>query len=218
MTSSDVMELVNNTKIRVGRSWEGYRPYSFTTVVNGKTAKYEVHRIKFYNENGIIFTTRSGWLEALHQTVTKENLFNYLLEEDKRAIYLNNLNRRAKENFNNKDNFFIPVKREYASDNKKADLYIYVDNVNIKVERTLTDTRQEECGTTVSDCTKIVRTITGLTDEPFQMLSTIYSNQRQSDIGKLVEDFKNKNTSYPLNNISDYALAELFRKYTLVEK
>ena len=74
-----------------------------------------------------------------------------------------------------------------------------------------------DLSTQIADRNVTVFEISGMTYEPIMIAKVIVDNFRQSDMGKLIADFKADNTR-PLSDISDYTLIELFKKYTLTKK
>ena len=214
MTSETVEKILADKTIRVGRHSSIYRPYYF----NDDKGTYKVHNIIFYSDNGIIFETNQGWLEYVVNTLTQDNFLNSnLLTRDIEKIYINELTRRSKENFTRKENFYIPIAKKQYDNDKQANLYIYVDNVNIKINVAFQGMTTEDYSTQIADRNVTIFEVTGMTYEPIMVEKVVVDNFRQSNMGKLIADFKAEN-SYPLSDISDYTLSELFKKYTLIKK
>ena len=97
-------------------SW--YNPFT-AVATNGNG--YELQRIHFYNKEGVILSTNSGWFEEKN---TSNNSFNNGVKID--DIYL-----RKKISFDKKENFIIKNNEDYNIFNR-YDLYIYFENVDFK--------------------------------------------------------------------------------------
>ena len=81
-----------------------------------------INNIIFYNDDGIIMETKQGWLECCG---------------DIRSIECGEIVNRNKENLNRKENFVIKSsEKDYLTNKAKLILYLYVDNCNIKINKT----------------------------------------------------------------------------------
>ena len=108
---------MTQTVISRGNSW--LRPYNLD---GGK-----VDTIIFYNETGILLTSRSGWLE---NAITDNSL------RDIQEITLDHApKQRNKENFTRKEHFYIKHSKKSNYDDPTRTLYIYVDNKNVCLEK-----------------------------------------------------------------------------------
>lgn len=106
--------------MKITRTSKWYRPYGVN--VGGKG--YYVNKIYFYDENGIICNSQSGWLESKSGRDIEE-------------IYLpiEKIIRRNKEKFDG-EVFGIPYKEYYEKD-IKINLYIPAKMLNIHYEKTV---------------------------------------------------------------------------------
>lgn len=104
--------------MKIGRSANWYRPYSIT--VNGKS--YNTEKIHFYNEDSILVSSRSGWLENSNGIDITE--LDLPVEEIK-------LRRKVKFD----GTVFAIVHKESYGNDTVADLYIPADMFNIHFVR-----------------------------------------------------------------------------------
>ena len=100
--------------MKIGREVNWYRPYAVT--VNNKA--YKIHQIHFYNTEGIVVSSNSGWLETT--------------EGDIREIELpiEKLKLKRKVKFDGTV-FAISKGKEWCGSDIEADLYIPADMLNI---------------------------------------------------------------------------------------
>ena len=101
--------------ITLSREISWYRPY--TVHVNGKD--YLLENIKFYDENGVIVTTGSGWASTVQGIDMQE-----LIIDAEKVV------RRNKEKFDG-EVFGIIVKCSYSNESR-INLYIPAKLVNLK--------------------------------------------------------------------------------------
>ena len=101
--------------ITLSREISWYRPY--TVYVNGKD--YLLNDIKFYDENGVIVSTGSGWASTVQGIDMQE-----LIIDAEKVV------RRNKEKFDG-EVFGIIVKCSYANESR-INLYIPAKLVNLK--------------------------------------------------------------------------------------
>lgn len=95
-----------------------YNPFTaITTNGNG----YELNKIHFYNEDGIILSTASGWFDEKNNG---NNSFN-------NGVKIDDIHLRNKVNFDKKENFIVKNNNDYNIFNR-YDLYIYYKNVDFK--------------------------------------------------------------------------------------
>ena len=104
--------------MKIGRGANWYRPYNIP--VNGKI--YKADKIHFYNENSILVSSRSGWLENSNGRDIEG--FDIPVEEIK-------LRRKAKFD----GTIFAIVHKEEYGNETVADLYIPADMFNIHFVR-----------------------------------------------------------------------------------
>lgn len=97
--------------IIIGKDYNWYRPYIYD--------KYTIKNIMFYNENGVIAQSNSGWLE------------NNGKDLEQMAINVDEIALKRKEDFKIKGAFIISKGKEPYGDNLGADLYINVYLVNL---------------------------------------------------------------------------------------
>lgn len=187
--------------------------------------KKQVHRIYFYNNNGVIFQSRSGWLEKS----TLKNLSDggYLPSQDIKEIELKkDLIRKIKKDLTKtKESFYIKAEKihdwESSYDLKdQYDLYIYVDNKdNIKVEKIQEHTQDEEGSTYINTVKYTEYKTTGLTPESFTMVKSeiLKSEDTKEKIQaeKILQVIKDKKLYI---NISDYDLCKLLKHFEIKEK
>lgn len=95
-----------------------YNPFTAITI-NGNG--YELYRIHFYNEEGVILSTRSGWFDE------KNNSNNSF----RNGIKIDDIHLRKKISFDKKENFIAKNNDDYNIFNR-YDLYIYYKNVDFK--------------------------------------------------------------------------------------
>jgi len=100
--------------MKIGRTTNWYRPYAIT--VNNKA--YKIHQIHFYNAEGIVVSSNSGWLETKQGDIKEVEL---PIEELK-------LKRKVK--FDGTV-FAISQGKEFCGSDIEADLYIPADMLNI---------------------------------------------------------------------------------------
>ena len=100
--------------MKIGRTTNWYRPYAVT--VNNKA--YKIHQIHFYNAEGIVVSSNSGWLETREGDIKEVEL---PIEELK-------LKRKVK--FDGTV-FAISKGKEWCGSDIEADLYIPADMLNI---------------------------------------------------------------------------------------
>ena len=92
----------------------------------------KIKKIHFFNESGVIFSTRSGW-------------FGYT-NKFRGGLDIPETVSNGKIDFSIKKCFFVPIKGEYYEKTKCADLYLYIDGEKIKlIDRCES---QQEIGTT----------------------------------------------------------------------
>ena len=97
--------------LKRGSNW--YRHYDIR--VNGKN--YEVKEIKFYNNNGVVVSSCSGWLESKYGDITEINL------------PIDEVKTRRKEKFDG-EVFIISSGKEYNNE-LMATLYIPADMLGV---------------------------------------------------------------------------------------
>lgn len=100
--------------MKIGRGSNWYRPYM--VVVNNKA--YKVHQIHFYNTEGIVVSSNSGWLERTNGDISEIELPT---EE---------LKLKRKVNFDGTVFIISKGKEAYGYDTE-ADVYIPADMLNI---------------------------------------------------------------------------------------
>lgn len=100
--------------MKIGRTTNWYRPYA--VIVNNKA--YKIHQIHFYNTEGIVVSSNSGWLETKQSDISEIKL---PIEELK-------LKRKVK--FDGTV-FVISKGKEFCGSDIEADLYIPADMLNI---------------------------------------------------------------------------------------
>lgn len=98
--------------IIIGKDYNWYRPYIYD--------KYTIKNIMFYNENGVIAQSNSGWLEN-----NGKDLEQITINVDEIAL-------KRKEDFKIKGAFIISKGKEPYGDNLGADLYINADLFGVK--------------------------------------------------------------------------------------
>lgn len=108
---------MTQTVISRGNSW--LRPYNLD---GGK-----IDTIIFYDETGIILTTRSGWLENAITDNSLRDIQEIVLDHEPKL--------RAKENLTRKEHFYIKHSKKSNYDDPTRTLYIYVDNVNVCLKK-----------------------------------------------------------------------------------
>ena len=188
------------------------RPYG----INEK----KVHRIYFFNAEGVILSTNSGWLEKR----SMEDAIRYgMAGVDIEEIELKELNRKLKKDFSKKQNFYIKAEKindwesmQFLKD--EYDLYIYVGGV-VKVEKTCEHIREEE-GTTYINTVKYTEyKITGLTEQPFTMvISNILKSEDSSEKKQAEEILQVIKEKRLYINISDYDLCKLLKVFNITKK
>jgi hypothetical protein len=188
------------------------RPYG----INGK----KVHRIYFFNEEGVILSTNRGWLEKR----SMEHAIKYgMAGVDIEEIELKELNRKLKKDFSKKQNFYIKAEKindwesmQFLKD--EYDLYIYVGDV-VKVEKTCEHVQDEE-GTTYINTVKYTEyKITGLTEQPFTMVISqslkCEDTNEKKQAEEILQIIKDKKLYI---NISDYDLCKLLKVFNITKK
>ena len=98
--------------IVIGKDYNWYRPYIYD--------KYTIKNIMFYNENGVIAQSNSGWLEN-----NGKDLEQITINVDEIAL-------KRKEDFTIKGAFIISQGKEPYGDNLGAYLYINADLFGVK--------------------------------------------------------------------------------------
>lgn len=98
--------------IIIGKDYNWYRPYIYD--------KYTIKNIMFYNENGVIAQSNSGWLE------------NNGKDLEQITINVDEITLKRKEDFKIKGAFIISKGKEPYGDNLGADLYINADLFGVK--------------------------------------------------------------------------------------
>lgn len=98
--------------IIIGKDYNWYRPYIYD--------KYTIKNIMFYNENGVIAQSNSGWLEN-----NGKDLEQITINVDEIAL-------KRKEDFKIKGAFIISKGKEPYGDNLGADLYINANLFGVK--------------------------------------------------------------------------------------
>lgn len=96
--------------IYLERKYEWYRPYQY--------GKYTIEKINFYDKNGVVISSYSGWLE------NKGRDLEYL------CLNIDEIPLKRKEDFSIKGAFIISKGKDF-SDELKAELYINIDVVGL---------------------------------------------------------------------------------------
>ncbi len=103
--------------VKIGKNSAWYRPYQY--------GKYTIQDIRFYDENGVIINTNSGWLEnGWLETGSRVDLQSIELDVDDIPL-------KRKENLNIKGAFIVSDGRDYVG-TLKATLYIHKDIVHLE--------------------------------------------------------------------------------------
>ena len=193
---------------RIGKKASCFRPY----FLNYNDKSYEVEKIIFFKNNETILKTKK-WLEKFNSLETAKK---YCSGIDIEEIFIKEPIKKIKENLSLKENYFISKTNQFNE--KVCSLYIYVDDVDIKI----TKTKEETITETFLDINDYFVTYTeyeikGITEEKFKTVT------RKSDEGKLnkvglkanalVEKHKN---DYELN-FNVYQWAKILKKYELKE-
>ena len=189
------------------------RPYG----LHGK----KVHRVYFFNENGVIFNTRSGWIEKSYQDL-KEDV-TYFGSVDVLEIDIQEPVKKIKKDLSIKKNFYIKAERvadwERLYDLKdEYDLYIYVGDV-VKVEKTKELTREEENTTYMATVQYIEYLITGLTAEPFKVITqnTLKTYEtKESEQAKEILEILKENRIYC--NLDEYSICKMLKVFNITKK
>lgn len=153
-----------------------------------------VNNIIFYNEDGKILEMNRGW-------------FGY--NNDCESLDLGSITYRRKVNLNRKENFYISI-----ADNIHGlayDLWIYVDNINVKIIDK--GTCEKKC-----DC----YSIQVYHDYDFEVYGYKFSQQFyvesiKTDFGKKVDEMSKELEQLNIR-IDSYYLAQLLINYDLVKK
>lgn len=142
-----------------------------------------IDKIIFYNENGIITTFKWGWLE---------NGYNDLKE-----ITLNGLSNRNKINLDKKENFVVKNGDiNIHTKKQKLDLYIFVDNKNVIIEKVSEETVSRKNNYSLSiNYTTFNRYVGYVNKQKFDFKTVLHlknvDNSEKEKALKLLEDIKN---------------------------
>lgn len=153
---------------------------------------YPVSKFVFYNENGIIYTSKRGW-------------FDYNRAE---TLDIGEIVVRRKENFERKENFAIVTTSEYSYNRKEYIIYVYVDDDKVKLLKELP--YQREMGETqIWTEQKIVIEMGGETFNEIEVLKIEDSDFGQR-VKEMMQDLESENIK-----IDSYTLTKLMKKYNL---
>lgn len=153
---------------------------------------YPVSKFVFYNENGIIYTSKRGW-------------FDYNRTE---TLDIGEIVVRRKENFERKENFAIVTTSEYSYNRKEYIIYVYVDDDKVKLIKELP--YQREMGETqIWTEQKIVIEMGGETFTEVDVLKIEDSDFGQR-VKEMMQDLESENIK-----IDSYTLTKLMKKYNI---
>lgn len=187
------------------------RPYG----LNGK----QVHRIYFYDVNGVILASRSGWLEKSYREL-QENIF-YFGTTDVQEIDIVEPVKKIKKDFSIKKNFYVKAEKQYDWEDVagKYDLYIYIDNSNVRIEKTKELTRDEENTTYINTVKYTEYLIIGITPEPFKVIdSEILKTEDTQEKALAKEILKILEEEKVYCNLDEYTLCNLLKVFSITRK
>ena len=157
-----------------------------------------IDNIIFYNDDGFIAETHQGWF--------RKGVNNY------KEFEVGNIKIRNKTSLNKmdkKENFVIPVKDTFG--NLKYDLYLYVDNNNIKIVNSLPEHK------TMSDTLIFVYEVLKISIFNEIIEIKIYIKSEKTDFGELVSTKLEELKQLDIN-IDTYDLSLLLKHYNLIKK
>ena len=153
---------------------------------------YPVSKFVFYNENGIIYTSKRGW-------------FDYNRTE---TLDIGEINVRRKENFERKENFAIVTTSEYSYNRKEYIIYVYVDGDKVKLNKE-TPYQRNMGETQIWTEQKIVIEMGGETFNEIEVLKIEDSDFGQR-VKEMMQDLESENIK-----IDSYTLTKIMKKYNL---
>ena len=107
----------------------GTRPNSISRIYYIEEINREVNKIHFYNDNGIIASTRSGWLSCNPKFIdTSISDINYLNITKELKTFKANYN--VEKATQTKCHFTINNTKRNSYDDPSCDLYLYVSDEN----------------------------------------------------------------------------------------
>lgn len=157
----------------------------------------QIKKIHFYNESGVIFSTRSGWFG---------NNNKY-----KNGLEVPEILSKRKIDFNLKKCFFVPVAGEFYEKGKFCELYLFVDGEKIKIiDRNETSEKMTDSDLWIYD------------NITFKILNeTITENLVKkiirTDFGKKVDSISAELEGAGIK-IDSYMLTKLLKSYDLIKK
>lgn len=153
---------------------------------------YPVSKFVFYDDNGIIYTSKRGW-------------FDYNKAE---SLDIGEIVVRRKENLERKENFAIVTTSEYSYNRKEYIIYVYVDGINVKLTQE-TPYKRNMGETQIWTEQKNIIEMGG---ESFTEINVL--KIEDSDFGQRVKDMMKDLESENIK-IDSYTLSKLMKKYTI---
>ena len=153
---------------------------------------YPVSKFVFYNEDGIIYTSKRGW-------------FDYNRTE---TLDIGEITVRRKENFERNENFAIVTTSDYSYNRKEYIIYVYVDGDKVKLNKE-TPYQRNMGETQIWTEQKIVIEMGGETFNEIEVLKI-----EDSDFGQRVKEMMADLESENIK-IDSYTLTKLMKKYNL---
>ena len=189
-----------------------YRPYAFNDA-----GKY-VDSIVFFNKDGIIYQTRSGWLESN----SLKNEIGYISGRDVERIEIETPKLKRKIDFTVKHNFYTTHKEEYGNE-IKVTIYILCNDENSvvsvkKVQEEMSET--ESLGKDINTFKVAEYAITGINEQVIHVTSREFVSTRLTELGKIAVELveKHKNDEYDIRGIDVYTWIKLLKRYELIPK
>lgn len=158
----------------------------------------QIKRIHFFDKNGIIFSTCSGWFGS-------NNLFRHGLEIPP-AVY------KRKIDFSICQSFFVSASEEYAQRGQKfAELYIFVDDESVKI------TEVKEISEKMTACEVWHSKIYTFEILGKEIRESILDHIEKTPFGEQVDSLLSELESQQIK-IGRYDLIQLLKHYNIVKK
>ena len=157
----------------------------------------QIKKIRFFNESGVVFSTRSGWFGCNNNFIGGLDIPETI---SKRKI-----------DFSIKKCFFVPVKGQYYEKGKYAELYLYIDGEQIKlIDRY--ESQKKMGATDIWTYDNITVEICG-----HVINENIVKKVEKNDFGQRVEAMEKELKEEGIK-IDSYYLEKLMIKYDLIKK
>lgn len=157
-----------------------------------------INNIIFYNDNGLITETKRGWFGNSNNGYEELEVGEIKIRN---KTILNKLNKQ--------ENFVIPIKDEF--NNSKYDLYLYIDNTNIKIiSETIKEQKMSSTYIQIFNIFKI-----SIFDEIVEVKN--YLTSKTTEFGDKVKKIYKELQNLSIN-IDEYTLSLIMENFDIVKK